>query len=66
MLFTGFAQSLYSASVKEDVPKGTEVLRVIATDADDGHNAEVRYSIRNASDLSFSIGETSGAIITTG
>lgn len=39
---------------------------MIATDADDGRNAEVRYSIRNASDLSFSIGETSGAIITTG
>ena len=64
--FLGFSQSIYSASVKEDVPKGTEVLRVVASDADDGRNSDIRYAIRNASDLSFAIGETSGALVTTG
>jgi hypothetical protein len=64
--FLGFSQSIYSASVKEDVPKGTEVLRVVASDADDGRNSDIRYAIRNASDLSFTIGETSGALVTTG
>ena len=63
---SGFSQSIYSASVREDVPTGSEVLRVLASDADDGRNADVRYSIRNASDLSFTIGETTGSIITTG
>ena len=63
---SGFAQSIYSASVKEDVGKGSEVVRVIATDADENRNAEIRYAITNATDLAFAIGETTGTITTTG
>jgi hypothetical protein len=52
--------------VKEDVPAGSEVLRVVATDSDEGRNADVRYAIHNATDLSFAIGETTGSLYTTG
>ena len=36
----------YTVSVREDVPVGTVVLRVTATDRDQGQNGEVRYHIR--------------------
>ena len=52
--------------MKEDVGKGSEVVRVIATDADENRNAEIRYAITNATDLAFAIGETTGTITTTG
>ena len=60
-----FSQSIYSASVKEDIAKGTEVLKVLATDADSGENAQILYSIENASHWSFSIDKNTGRIFTT-
>ena len=59
-----FSQSLYSASVKEDVPKGTEVLRVVASDDDDGVNAEIKYSIENTTTNAFAIDRDTGSIVT--
>ncbi|XP_045678066.1 protocadherin gamma-A12 isoform X8 [Phyllostomus hastatus] len=41
-----FAQSEYRASVPENVPVGTTLLQVNATDPDEGANAEVTYSFR--------------------
>ncbi|XP_020137846.2 protocadherin gamma-A12 isoform X7 [Microcebus murinus] len=41
-----FAQSEYRASAPENVAVGTQLLRVNATDADEGANAEVTYSFR--------------------
>uniref|UniRef100_A0A3B3RFX2 FAT atypical cadherin 3 n=1 Tax=Paramormyrops kingsleyae TaxID=1676925 RepID=A0A3B3RFX2_9TELE len=46
-----FQGSNYSASVPEDVTLGTEVLRVYATSADAGTNAEICYSIRSGNEL---------------
>ena len=60
-----FSQSLYSASVKEDVPLGTEVLKVYATDPDEGSNADIKYSIENATHSAFTINANTGSIITT-
>ena len=60
-----FSQSIYSASVKEDIARDTEVLKVLATDADSGDNAKVLYSIENASHWSFSIDKNTGRIFTT-
>ena len=60
-----FSQSLYSASVKEDVPLGTEVLKVYATDPDEGSNAAIKYSIENATHSAFTINANTGSIITT-
>ncbi|XP_068963482.1 protocadherin gamma-A12-like [Petaurus breviceps papuanus] len=41
-----FPQSEYSVSVPENVPKGTLLLTVNATDPDEGVNGEVTYSVR--------------------
>ncbi|KFD72669.1 hypothetical protein M514_15073 [Trichuris suis] len=40
-----FYTTLFQESVKEDVPVGHRVLRLIAHDPDSGNNAEIRYSI---------------------
>jgi len=61
-----FSQSSYTVSVAEDVAKGMEVLRVSATDVDEGPNANITFDIRDAPDLTFSISKTSGSIFTTG
>ncbi|TRY73630.1 hypothetical protein TCAL_01930 [Tigriopus californicus] len=58
-----FTQSIYSASVKEEIEIGTEVLRVLATDLDDGINSEIFYSIENSTESSFAINEKTGAIV---
>ncbi|XP_074068856.1 protocadherin gamma-A11-like isoform X5 [Macrotis lagotis] len=41
-----FPQSEYSVSVPENVPKGTLLLTINASDPDEGVNGEVTYSIR--------------------
>ncbi|XP_015979620.2 protocadherin gamma-A2 isoform X22 [Rousettus aegyptiacus] len=38
-----FTQPEYRVSVPENVPVGTRILTVTATDADEGHNAQVAY-----------------------
>uniref|UniRef100_F6SWZ2 Cadherin domain-containing protein n=1 Tax=Monodelphis domestica TaxID=13616 RepID=F6SWZ2_MONDO len=45
-----FSQSEYSVSVPENVPKGTLLLTVNASDPDEGVNGEVTYSIRYSED----------------
>ena len=40
-----FTQSVYKASIKEGAPLGTVVTTVTATDADDGSNGKITYSI---------------------
>ncbi|ELV14092.1 protocadherin gamma-A11 [Tupaia chinensis] len=42
-----FTQSVYQVSVPENLSLGTRVLRVNATDPDEGINGEVMYSFRN-------------------
>ncbi|MBZ3885474.1 Protocadherin gamma-A1 [Sciurus carolinensis] len=42
-----FTQAEYQMSVPENVPLGTQLLRVNATDPDEGANGEVRYSFHN-------------------
>ncbi|KAL1116918.1 hypothetical protein AAG570_005387, partial [Ranatra chinensis] len=42
-----FSLNFYSVSVSEDVPIGTSVIQVSATDADMGLNGRVKYSIEN-------------------
>ncbi|XP_075996428.1 protocadherin Fat 3-like, partial [Genypterus blacodes] len=46
-----FQRSDYTVTVPEDVAMGTEVLRVLATSADIGPNAEITYSIRAGNEL---------------
>jgi len=40
-----FVTQAYTESVPQDLPVGREVMRVSATDIDDGNNSVVRYSL---------------------
>ncbi|XP_007937236.2 protocadherin gamma-B7 [Orycteropus afer afer] len=62
-----FSQDVYRVSLMEDVPPGTSVLRVKATDRDEGVNAEVTYSLLDVADKAqhvFSLDSTTGDIVT--
>ncbi|XP_004381171.2 protocadherin gamma-B7 isoform X1 [Trichechus manatus latirostris] len=62
-----FSQDMYRVSLREDVPPRTSVLRVRATDQDEGVNAEITYSFLNVADKAqhvFSLDSTTGDIIT--
>ncbi|XP_072352995.1 protocadherin Fat 1a isoform X3 [Scyliorhinus torazame] len=59
-----FKQSSYKASVSENVPIGTIVLTVTATDIDSGENGYVTYSIANLNPPPFVIDYFSGDIST--
>ncbi|XP_058918822.1 protocadherin gamma-B7 isoform X29 [Kogia breviceps] len=62
-----FSQDVYKVSLPEDVPPGTFVLRVSATDQDEGVNAEITYSFLGVADTArhvFSLDSATGNIIT--
>ncbi|XP_066199261.1 protocadherin gamma-B7-like [Saccopteryx leptura] len=62
-----FSQDVYRVSIPEDVPPGTSVLRVRATDLDEGLNAEVTYSFLRVADKAqhvFFLDSATGNIIT--
>ncbi|XP_078087872.1 protocadherin alpha-C2-like isoform X1 [Mustelus asterias] len=46
----GFQQSLYVASLREDVPLGTLLIKLNATDLDDGPNGDIVYSLSSYSE----------------
>ncbi|XP_038055904.1 protocadherin Fat 4-like [Patiria miniata] len=53
----------YHSSLPEDVPVGLEFLKVGAADADEGINAELRFSIFNGNyDSDFDIDQTTGVL----
>ncbi|XP_067112863.1 protocadherin alpha-8-like [Osmerus mordax] len=61
-----FSKALYKAKVSETAPVGTTILRINATDLDDGQNAEVIYLFsqqgqRGAYDI-FAINQSTGEI----
>ncbi|XP_052010954.1 protocadherin gamma-A11-like isoform X6 [Xyrauchen texanus] len=64
-----FSQSVYRASIPENISKGSTVLRVSATDGDLGSNGDVTYSFSESSesfsDL-FKIGSITGDITING
>ncbi|XP_066128875.1 protocadherin gamma-B7 isoform X24 [Saccopteryx bilineata] len=62
-----FSQDVYRVSIPEDVPPGTSVLRVRATDLDEGLNAEITYSFLRVADKAqhvFFLDSATGNIIT--
>ncbi|XP_063025251.1 protocadherin gamma-B5-like [Melospiza melodia melodia] len=64
-----FSKTLYEARVAENLPAGSLVLQVQATDADVGSNGRVSYSFSNVPDvvpLLFAIDSESGEISTVG
>nr|XP_040041664.1 protocadherin Fat 1a isoform X1 [Gasterosteus aculeatus aculeatus]XP_040041665.1 protocadherin Fat 1a isoform X1 [Gasterosteus aculeatus aculeatus] len=60
-----FEQTSYAASVDENVPAGTSVVAVKATDLDRGENGYVTYSITNVSPQPFVIDYFSGVVSTS-
>ncbi|CAB1447694.1 unnamed protein product [Pleuronectes platessa] len=60
-----FQQTSYDAIVDENVPIGTSVVTVKATDVDRGENGYVTYSITNVSPQPFVIDYFSGVISTS-
>ncbi|XP_024115722.1 protocadherin Fat 1a isoform X3 [Oryzias melastigma] len=60
-----FQQTSYKATVDENVPIGTSVITVKATDLDQGENGYVTYSITNLSPQPFVIDYFSGVITTS-
>ncbi|KAM9226373.1 protocadherin gamma-A2-like [Leptosomus discolor] len=50
-----FRQAEYPVRVPEDVPVGSTLVTVTATDADEGLNGHVKYSLKKATDLASEI-----------
>ncbi len=64
-----FSQDIYKVSIPENSPLVTEVVKVSATDADEGQNGEVTYEFSRISDRArklFSLDSSTGAIRVTG
>lgn len=61
-----FELSKYIATIPEDVPIGTSVLTIKATDADLGINARIVYSLANETQWLFNIDNRNGLITTAG
>ncbi|XP_044515818.1 protocadherin gamma-B1-like [Gracilinanus agilis] len=61
-----FSQDTYRVSLRENLPPGSSVLRVTATDKDEGINAEITFSFRNEDNSRqlFYLHPNSGEIIT--
>ncbi|XP_074772574.1 protocadherin gamma-A12-like [Athene noctua] len=60
-----FGQAEYTVRVPEDVPVGSTLLTVTATDADEGINGHVKYSLKKTTDLEskiFHVDAETGAI----
>lgn len=61
-----FERTKYVATVPEDAPIGTSVLKLKATDTDIGINARIVYSLSNESNWMFSIDSRTGILTTSG
>ncbi|KAM9103941.1 protocadherin gamma-B1-like [Megaptera novaeangliae] len=64
-----FSRDTYRVSLQENVPRGTSVLWVIATDQDEGINAEITYAFLSAptsTSLLFILYPNTGDITTNG
>ncbi|NWX47495.1 FAT2 protein, partial [Steatornis caripensis] len=60
-----FSESSYRGSFDENVPPGTSVLTVRATDEDEGENGFITYTIANQKSVPFVIDPYSGTISTS-
>lgn len=62
-----FRAAEYKATIASDVPRGTSVVRIAASDMDEGSNADIEYSIEadvENVEENFEIHPTTGVIVT--
>ncbi|XP_075397831.1 protocadherin gamma-A8 isoform X7 [Tenrec ecaudatus] len=62
-----FAQPVYRVKVPEDVPRGTRLLTVRATDPDEGDNGKIKYKFRKINEkqsLLFHLNKNTGELTT--
>ncbi|XP_015266629.1 PREDICTED: protocadherin gamma-B1-like [Gekko japonicus] len=67
--FPIFTQELYKVSLKENVPVGSFVLQIVASDDDEGPNAQITYQFRNiplSDQQKFSLDPRNGTITLEG
>ncbi|XP_053734547.1 protocadherin Fat 4 isoform X1 [Synchiropus splendidus] len=58
-----FQEAVYRVDISEDIPKGSYIKGVSATDGDSGQNANLRYSLVSGNTLGwFAISENSGLV----
>uniref|UniRef100_A0A8C2JVZ5 Protocadherin Fat 4 n=1 Tax=Cyprinus carpio TaxID=7962 RepID=A0A8C2JVZ5_CYPCA len=58
-----FQEAVYRVDISEDIPKGSYIKGVSATDGDSGQNANLRYSLVSGNSLGwFAISENSGLV----
>lgn len=58
-----FQEAVYKVDISEDIPKGSYIKGVSATDGDSGQNANLRYSLVSGNSLGwFAISENSGLV----
>ncbi|XP_006777020.1 PREDICTED: protocadherin gamma-B2 isoform X8 [Myotis davidii] len=59
-----FSQDVYRVTLPENLPPGTSVLKVTATDQDEGINADITYSLKTPGDVGsmFTLDHQSGEI----
>lgn len=57
-----FEQTTYHAIVSEDLPLGSEILRLHARDPDEGPNAEISFSLIEEASGTFSVNASTGAV----
>lgn len=60
-----FTRTSYEATLDENTPVGSSVLKVAATDKDEGKNSFVTYAIANSGPLPFTIDPFTGVISTS-
>ncbi|XP_075915741.1 protocadherin Fat 1-like [Petromyzon marinus] len=61
-----FERPNYSALLSEDVPAGTFVLAVYATDKDEGYDGHVTYGLADTEPGPFAVDPFTGIVVTTG
>lgn len=61
-----FEHSYYEAVVPENIPTGSIILRVRATDPDSGANADIRYRLDDQFDDLFAVDDVTGDVIVVG
>lgn len=57
-----FTKAVYKVAISENATTGSSIVRVLASDQDEGSNADIVFTLKGTDGL-FAINETSGELI---